>query len=275
MRTTSRDVTRPETSRSASPRPSRLTASASSPRAAGGRAALARIARADPRLNAFSAVLADEARAEADAATGSSPAGDARPAARRTDRHQGGDRRRRHGDDVRRRGQLDPGRRRRRVVGGCAPPARSSSARPRCRSSGPSPTPSRPRAASPATPGTQPHARRLQRRHGGRRGRRAWCRSAIGGDGGGSIRIPSACCGLFGLKPQRGRVTTAPEPHLWWALGTAGPLTRTVLDSAIVYDVDPRQPRHRPVPRRGRPRRSPRPRSASPDDCGSAGRRRP
>ena len=59
----------------------------------------------------------------------------------------------------------------------------------------------------------------------------------IGGDGGGSIRIPSACCGLFGLKPQRGRVTTAPMEHLWWGLGTAGPLARTVLDSAIVYDV--------------------------------------
>jgi amidase len=60
---------------------------------------------------------------------------------------------------------------------------------------------------------------------------------AIGGDGGGSIRIPAACCGLFGLKPQRGRVSSSPQPHLWWALGTAGPLTRTVLDSAIVYDV--------------------------------------
>jgi amidase len=59
----------------------------------------------------------------------------------------------------------------------------------------------------------------------------------MGGDGGGSIRIPSACCGLFGLKPQRGRVTTAPHPHLWWALGTAGPLARSVLDSATVYDV--------------------------------------
>jgi amidase len=59
----------------------------------------------------------------------------------------------------------------------------------------------------------------------------------MGGDGGGSIRIPSACCGLFGLKPQRGRVSTAPEPHLWWALGTAGPLARSVLDSATVYDV--------------------------------------
>ena len=59
----------------------------------------------------------------------------------------------------------------------------------------------------------------------------------LGGDGGGSIRIPSACCGLFGLKPQRGRVTTAPHPHLWFALGTCGPLARTVLDSATVYDA--------------------------------------
>ncbi|MCW2753355.1 MAG: Amidase [Marmoricola sp.] len=60
---------------------------------------------------------------------------------------------------------------------------------------------------------------------------------AIGGDGGGSIRIPSAYCGLYGLKPTRGRVTSDPMPHLWWALGTNGPLTRNVLDSALVYDV--------------------------------------
>jgi amidase len=60
---------------------------------------------------------------------------------------------------------------------------------------------------------------------------------AMGGDGGGSIRIPAACCGLFGLKPQRGRVTSAPHAHLWWALGVAGALTRTVMDSAIVNDV--------------------------------------
>ena len=59
----------------------------------------------------------------------------------------------------------------------------------------------------------------------------------IGGDGGGSIRIPSASCGLFGLKPTRGRVSTAPMPDLWGQLGTIGPLTRSVLDSAIVYDV--------------------------------------
>ncbi|MET7768501.1 amidase [Nocardia sp. NPDC005366] len=60
---------------------------------------------------------------------------------------------------------------------------------------------------------------------------------ALGGDGGGSIRIPAACCGIFGLKPQRGRVPTAPHEHLWWALGVVGPLTRGVLDSAMVYDV--------------------------------------
>ncbi len=59
----------------------------------------------------------------------------------------------------------------------------------------------------------------------------------IGGDGGGSIRVPSSFCGLFGLKPQRGRVTTAPHPHLWWALGVVGPLARSVADSAVVYDV--------------------------------------
>jgi amidase len=61
--------------------------------------------------------------------------------------------------------------------------------------------------------------------------------AAIGGDGGGSIRIPSTTCGLFGLKPQRGRVSTSPHPHLWFGLGTVGPLTRSVLDSAIVYDA--------------------------------------
>lgn len=61
--------------------------------------------------------------------------------------------------------------------------------------------------------------------------------AALGGDGGGSIRIPSACCGLFGLKPQRGRVSTAPHSDLWLTLGTAGPLTRSVADSALFYDA--------------------------------------
>src|SRR5690606_23862117 len=61
--------------------------------------------------------------------------------------------------------------------------------------------------------------------------------AGIGGDGGGSIRLPSAFCGLFGLKAQRGRVSTAPNGNLWRSLGTLGPLTRSVEDSALVYDA--------------------------------------
>jgi amidase len=61
--------------------------------------------------------------------------------------------------------------------------------------------------------------------------------AGLGGDGGGSIRVPAACCGLFGLKPQRGRVTTAPHPDRWHALWTVGPMTRSVLDSALIYDA--------------------------------------
>ena len=61
--------------------------------------------------------------------------------------------------------------------------------------------------------------------------------AGIGGDGGGSIRLPASWCGLYGLKPQRGRVSAAPNADLWRALGTIGPLTRTVADSALIYDT--------------------------------------
>ena len=61
--------------------------------------------------------------------------------------------------------------------------------------------------------------------------------AGIGGDGGGSNRLPASWCGLFGLKPQRGRVSAAPNADLWRALGTIGPLTRTVADSALIYDA--------------------------------------
>ncbi len=61
--------------------------------------------------------------------------------------------------------------------------------------------------------------------------------AAIGGDGGGSIRLPSSWCGLYGLKCQRGRTSAAPNTHLWRSLGVIGPLTRTVEDSALIYDV--------------------------------------
>ena len=58
--------------------------------------------------------------------------------------------------------------------------------------------------------------------------------AALGTDGAGSIRIPAACCGLFGLKPQRGRVPMASD---WHGMSTAGPLTRGVLDAALFYDA--------------------------------------
>jgi amidase len=60
---------------------------------------------------------------------------------------------------------------------------------------------------------------------------------ALGSDGGGSIRIPAACCGVYGLKPSRGRVTSAPWAQIWSGLATIGPIARTVLDAAIVGDA--------------------------------------
>ena len=56
-------------------------------------------------------------------------------------------------------------------------------------------------------------------------------------DGGGSIRIPAACCGLFGLKPQRGRVSMMPDAEHWYGLSVFGCLSRTVRDAALFLDV--------------------------------------
>jgi amidase len=60
---------------------------------------------------------------------------------------------------------------------------------------------------------------------------------ASAGDGAGSIRIPAASCGLFGLKPSRGRVSMAPQSEGWRGLAVEGCLTRTVLDTALWLDV--------------------------------------
>ncbi|QBD80619.1 amidase [Ktedonosporobacter rubrisoli] len=69
---------------------------------------------------------------------------------------------------------------------------------------------------------------------------------AIGSDTGGSIRIPSACCGMTGLKPTYGRVSCYGVIPLSWALDHVGPIGHSAEDCAIIFDAiaryDPRDP---------------------------------
>lgn len=72
------------------------------------------------------------------------------------------------------------------------------------------------------------------------------CLGAIGTDTGGSIRIPSACCGATGLKPTYGRVSCYGVIPLSWSLDHVGPIAASAEDCAILFDViakyDPRDP---------------------------------
>ncbi|KAF3097754.1 hypothetical protein TWF569_000692 [Orbilia oligospora] len=76
---------------------------------------------------------------------------------------------------------------------------------------------------------------------GGSSGGSAYCVSAgivpiaVGCDGGGSIRIPSNYCGIYGLKPSAGRVSISPTPNLTPGNGVTGPMCGTIEDLKIAY----------------------------------------
>src|SRR6516225_4275067 len=63
------------------------------------------------------------------------------------------------------------------------------------------------------------------------------CYGALGSDTGGSIREPSACCGIVGIKPTYGRVSTRGVIPLSWLYDHAGPMTRTAEDAALMLQV--------------------------------------
>jgi aspartyl-tRNA(Asn)/glutamyl-tRNA(Gln) amidotransferase subunit A len=61
------------------------------------------------------------------------------------------------------------------------------------------------------------------------------CCAALGTDTGGSVRIPSALCGIVGFKPTYGSVSCRGVVPLAWSLDHVGPMTRTVADAAVMY----------------------------------------
>jgi amidase len=198
---------------------------------------LERIFRLDQRINAFRVVFADQALAEADQADARRRAGDQRPLlgvpiAIKDDQDVAG--------EVTTFGTL--------AHGGPAP-ADSEIVR-RLRSAGavivgktnvPELTIT-PWTETPAWGATR-NPWDLDRTPGGSSGGSAAAvaaglvAGATASDGAGSIRIPAGCCGLVGLKTQRGRVPIAPLENDWHGMTVFGTVTRTVADTALFYDV--------------------------------------
>ena len=201
---------------------------------------LERIERLDPQLNSFRVVFAERALLEAEQAEARLKGGDERPLLGRADRDQGRSRRRRRG---------------RRPYGtdGFAEPAAADSEMvrrlreagaivvgmtllPELAICGFTESATYGVTRNPWNPQRTPG--RLQRRLAPRRSPPAWSPIASAADGAGSIRIPAASCGLFGLKPQRGRVSLAPRPRrLERALRRTAASAARVLDTALWLDV--------------------------------------
>jgi amidase len=200
-------------------------------------ACLARIARLNPVLNAFRATFAERALMEADQADGRRRGGETRPllgvpVAIKDDTDVAGDVTARgtnaYGDSAREDAEVV---RRLRaagavIVGKTLVPELEIT----------------PFTESP-TFGATRNPWDLNRTPGGSSGGSASAVAAglVGGalasDGGGSIRIPAGCCGLFGLKPQRDRIPMAPMSAPWHGLSVYGTVTRHVADTALFLDV--------------------------------------
>ena len=197
---------------------------------------LRRIEALDPRLNAFRVTLADEALAEADRLDAGNPA-DAGPLAGVPIAVK---------DDLPVAGQL--------LTYGSRPPAQPEPADAevvrRLRAAGAIPigitnVPELmlwPWTASDANGVTRNPWDPSRTPGGSSGGSAAACAAglaaaATGSDGGGSIRIPSACCGLVGMKPTRGRTSTQPNGKDGLGLSVNGALARTVADSGLLLDA--------------------------------------
>ena len=163
----------------------------------------------------------------------------ARRAARRAARAEGQPRHRRHADHRRHAGPARPSAEAQRGQScrSCATPARSSSARRTCTSSPTASPTTTPRSARRATRTTAP---RIPGGSSGGVGVAVGARivpGGIGSDTGGSVRIPAALCGIVGFRPTTGRWSQAGIVPISHTRDTAGPMTRSVADCALLDGV--------------------------------------